>query len=61
VEAHGTSTTSVILLITVKEYQPDNTLSKTRQMRYRIKPSTAAELVSVEQVNASSGKKIILK
>jgi hypothetical protein len=50
----------VILLITVKEYQPDNTLSKTRQMRYRIKPSTAAELVSVEQVNAPSGKKIIL-
>jgi hypothetical protein len=61
VEADGASTTSVILLITVKEYQPDNTLSKTRQMRYRIKPSSAAELVSVEQVNASSGKKIILK
>ena len=61
VEADGASTTSVILVITVKELKPDNTLDKTRQMRYRIKPSTAAELVSIEQVDASSGKKIMLK
>ena len=61
VEADGASTTSVILVIIVKEFKPDNTLIRTRQMRYRIKPSSAAELVSVEQVDASSGKKIILK
>jgi hypothetical protein len=51
----------VIFVITVKEYQADNTLDKTIQIRYRIKPSTAAELVSIEQVDASSGKKIMLK
>ena len=61
VEADGASTTSVILVITLKEYQPDNTLDKTTQIRYRIKPSSAAELVSMEQVEASSGKKIIAK
>ena len=61
VEADGASTTSVIFVITVKEYQADNTLDKTIQIRYRIKPSSAAELVSIEQVIASSGKKIIAK
>jgi len=48
-------------MIIIKEYQADNTLDKTTQVRYRIKPSTAAELVSIEQVDASSGKKIIAK
>jgi len=61
VEADGSSTNSVILVITTNEFKPDNTLDKTRQMRYRIKPSNAAEIVSVEVVNAPSGKKIILK
>ena len=61
VEADGASTTSVIFVITIKEYQPDNILDKTIQIRYRIKPSSAAELVSIEQVIASSGKKIIAK
>jgi hypothetical protein len=61
VEADGASTTSVIFMIIIKEYQADNTLNKTTQVRYRIKPSTAAELVSIEQVDASSGKKIIAK
>jgi hypothetical protein len=61
VEADGASTTSVIFMIIIKEYQADNTLDKTTQVRYRIKPSTAAELVSMEQVIASIGKKIIAK
>jgi hypothetical protein len=61
VQADGASTTSVIVVITTREFQPDNTLDKTTQMRYRIKPSSAAELVSIEQVNASSGKKILIK
>jgi hypothetical protein len=61
VEADGASSTSVILVITTKEFNPDNKLNSTNQMSYRIKPSSAAELVSEEQVNASSGKKIILK
>jgi hypothetical protein len=61
VEADGASTTSVIFVITIKEYQPDNILDKTIQIRYRIKPSSAAELVSIEQVIASIGKKIIAK
>jgi hypothetical protein len=61
VEADGASTTSVILVITIKDSTPDNLLSRTRQFRYRIKPSSAAELVSIEQVDASSGKKIIIK
>jgi hypothetical protein len=61
VEADGASTTSVILVVTTKEFKPDNTLDKTTQMRYKIKPSSAAELVSIEQVNATSGKKIIVK
>ena len=61
VEADGASTTSVIFVITIKEYQPDNILDKTIQISYRIKPSSAAELVSIEQVIASSGKKIIAK
>jgi hypothetical protein len=61
VEADGASTTSVIFVIIIKEYQADNTLDKTTQVRYRIKPSTAAELVSIEQVYSAIGKKIIAK
>ena len=61
VEADGASTTSVIFVITTNEYQPDNKLNSTNQMRYRIKPSSAAEFVSAELVNAFSGKKIIIK
>ena len=62
VEADGASTTSVIFVITIKEYSPDNTrINLTRHMRYRIKPSSAAEFVSAELVNAFSGKKIIIK
>jgi len=61
VEADGTSTTSVILVLTVKEYKPDNTLDKTRQMRYKIKSSSAPELMSVDLVNASTGKHVLIK
>ena len=61
VEADGTSTTSVILVITIQESKPDKTLKATRLMRYRIRPSSAAELVSVDQVNSPSGKHILIK
>jgi len=61
VEADGASTTSVILVLTVKEYKPDNTLDKTRQMRYKIKSSSAPELISIDLVNSSTGKHVLLK
>ncbi len=60
VEADGTSTNSVVLVINAKAYKPDKTLSESRQLRYRIKPASAAELVSID-LHTPSDKHVIAK
>lgn len=60
VEADGTSTNSVILAITIKAYKPNKKLSESRLMRYRIKPASAAELLSIDLLTPS-GKHVIAK
>ncbi len=56
IEADGASTTSVILVITTKSYEPVTSLNNTIQLRFRIKPASAAELVSIDWVSAQKGK-----
>ena len=56
VEADGASTSSVILVISVKSYEPLSTLKNTVQTRFRIKPASAAELVSIDWLSAQTGK-----
>ena len=59
VEADGASTSSVILVISVKSYEPVSTLKNTVQTRFRIKPASAAELVSVDWLSAQTGKRYL--
>jgi hypothetical protein len=61
VEADGASTSSVILVISTKSYEPVSSLKNTTQIRFRIKPLSAAELVSIDWVNAQTGKHYIAK
>jgi len=56
VEADGSSSSSVILVISTKTYEPVSSLKNTIQIRFRIKPSSAAELLSIDWVTASTGK-----